>query len=218
VRSYQQYCAVARALDVVGDRWVLLIVRELLALGPSRYSDLKRGLPGIASNLLAERLKAMEADGLVERRAAPPPIGAQVYRLTARGRALEDVLRALTRWGLPTMTSGPAATDALQTQWSALLAGLTLPERVPAGASVSVGIRTGDESVRVTLSGSGFEIERGLDGDVDVTLSGSAHVIGGLLSGLLTITEATDLGLEVDGRANLLTDLVPPLSAPTGAH
>jgi len=81
VRSYQQYCSVARALDVVGDRWVLLIVRELLALGPSRYSDLKRGLPGIASNLLAERLKAMEADGLVERREAPAPIGTGVTTL-----------------------------------------------------------------------------------------------------------------------------------------
>ena len=101
MKRYDQYCAVARALDVVGDRWVLLIVRELLAFGPSRYSDLKRGLPGIASNLLADRLKTMESEGLIERREAPAPIGAPLYQLTSRGLELEDVLRALTRWGLP---------------------------------------------------------------------------------------------------------------------
>src|SRR5438105_4605644 len=95
MKSYQQYCSVARALDVVGDRWVLLIVRELLAMGPSRYSDLKRGLPGIASNLLAERLKVMEAECLIERYDAPPPVGTTLYQLTARGRELQDVVHAL---------------------------------------------------------------------------------------------------------------------------
>ena len=118
MKSYQQYCAVARALDVVGDRWVLLIVRELMAFGPSRFSDLQRGLPGIASNLLAERLRSMETAGLIERHEAPAPIGSQVYQLTARGRELEDVLRALTRWGMGRMPSGPTDGDAVQPQWT----------------------------------------------------------------------------------------------------
>jgi len=208
VKSYQQYCSVARALDVVGDRWVLLIVRELLALGPHRYSDLKRGLPGIASNLLAERLKTMEADGLIERREAPAPIGTGVYQLTARGRELEDVLRALTRWGLPRMPSGPSEDDAVQPQWSALFAGLTMTEKLPTETQAVIGIETGSESVRVFLRHDGFEIERGLYGEADVTLRGSAHFVGGVLSGLLTVTEATKLGLTVAGRADVLANLV----------
>ena len=217
MKSYHQYCAVARALDVVGDRWVLLIVRELLAFGPSRYSDLKRGLPGIASNLLADRLKTMEADGLIERREAPAPIGTGVYQLTPRGRELEDVLRALTRWGTPAMPSGPSEDDAVQPQWSALFAGLTLTGKLPTEAEAVIGVETGGESVRVALRHDGFEIERGLDGDADVTLRGSALLVGGLLSGLLTVTEATQLGLTVEGRADLLAELVDGNRTPTGA-
>jgi DNA-binding HxlR family transcriptional regulator len=217
VKSYQQYCSVARALDVVGDRWVLLIVRELLAFGPSRYSDLKRGLPGIASNLLAERLKTMEADGLIERHEAPAPIGTRVYQLTPRGRELEDVLRALTRWGLPAMPSGPSGDDAVQPQWSALFAGLTLTGKLPMGTQAVIGVETGSESVRVALRHDGFAIERELGADADVTLRGSALLVGGLLSGLLTVAEATQLGLAVDGRADLLADLVDDNRTPTGA-
>jgi DNA-binding HxlR family transcriptional regulator len=217
MKSYHQYCAVARSLDVVGDRWVLLIVRELLAFGPSRYSDLQRGLPGIASNLLADRLKTMEVDGLIERREAPAPIGTGVYQLTPRGRELEAVLRALTLWGTPTMPPGPSEDDAVQPQWSALFAGLTLTGNLPADAEAIIGIETGSESVRVALRHDGFQIERGLDGDADVTLRGSALLVGGLLSGLLTVTEAMQLGLTVDGRANLLADLVDGNHTPTGA-
>lgn len=217
VKRYQQYCSVARALDVVGDRWVLLIVRELLAFGPSRYSDIRRGLPGIASNLLAERLRAMEAEGVIDRREAPAPIGTRVYELTPRGRELEEVLRALTRWGLPTMTSGPSDDDAVQPQWGALLAGLTLTGRVPADAPTVIGLETGTDSVRVVLRHDGFEIERGLGDDADVTLRGSALLVGGLISGQLTVVEATDMGLTIDGRADLLTDLVDTHRTPTGA-
>jgi len=214
MKSYHQYCSVARALDVVGDRWVLLIVRELLALGPSRYSDLKRGLPGIASNLLADRLRTMEADGLVERREAPAPIGTGVYELTPRGRDLEDVLRALTRWGVPAMQSGPSEDDAVQPQWSALFAGLTLTGPRPEQTRTVIGIETGDELVHAVLRPDGFEVTRDLDGDADVTVRGPAQLVGGLLSGLLSVTEAQQLGLTVDGRADVLTDLVPAHPTP----
>ena len=153
MKSYQQYCAVARALDVVGDRWVLLIVRELMAFGPSRFSDLQRGLPGIASNLLAERLRSMETAELIERHEAPAPIGSQVYRLTARGRELEDVLRALTRWGMATMPSGPTDQDAVQPQWTALLAGLHLSRQVPDETRLSSASRRAvSQSLRKAVS------------------------------------------------------------------
>src|SRR5919198_3255075 len=97
-RSYDQWCAVARSLDVVGERWTLLIVRDLL-IGPKRYSDLLAGLPGIGTNLLAQRLRELEARGLVERSTLPPPAATNVYRLTATGAALEPVVHALGRWG-----------------------------------------------------------------------------------------------------------------------
>jgi DNA-binding HxlR family transcriptional regulator/putative sterol carrier protein len=97
-RSYNQYCALARALDVVGERWTLLLVRELL-LGPKRYKDLLGGLPGIGTNLLADRLRELEHVGLVQRAVLPPPAGSTVYELTDLGRALEPTVFALGRWG-----------------------------------------------------------------------------------------------------------------------
>src|SRR2546427_742794 len=89
-RSYDQWCAVARSLDIVGERWTMLIVRDLL-VGPKRYTDLLTGLPGIGTNLLAQRLRELEANGLVERADLPPPAAATVYRLTERGEALWPV-------------------------------------------------------------------------------------------------------------------------------
>src|SRR3954451_80427 len=103
MRSYRQYCALARALDVVGDRWTLLIVRELGLRGPARYTDLQHGLPGIATNLLADRLREMEEAGIVEREAAPPPIATTLFRLTERGEELAPILQALGRWGAELM-------------------------------------------------------------------------------------------------------------------
>lgn len=216
MKSYGQFCAVARALDVVGDRWVLLIVRELLAFGPSRYTDLKRGLPGIATNLLADRLKTMEAEGLITRRGAPAPVGAPVYELTERGRALDDVLNSLARWGLPEMPGGPAAKDTAQPQWVTLIAGLTVRDRLAPGERLVLGVRTDEGAVRATFDADGCSMERGLDGPVDVTLTGPAQLVGGALSGLLTLADAQRLGLEIDGDTTLLAKLATASGAPEG--
>ncbi len=99
-RSYAQFCPVARTLDVVGDRWTLLIVRELLT-GAKRYTDLKATLPGMGSNLLAQRLRELEAAEIVGRAVLPPPAARTVYELTARGHELESVLAEIARFGLP---------------------------------------------------------------------------------------------------------------------
>ena len=208
MKSYQQYCSVARALDVVGDRWVLLIVRELLALGPSRYSDLKRGLPGIATNLLAERLKAMEVEGLLERYEAPPPVGATLYQLTERGRELQDVVHALARWGLGRMQDGPGPEDAVQPQWTALFAGLELSPQLAPQSEVVVGIGTGDEAVHAILRHGAFEIRRGAAPGADVTLSGEPQLVGAVLSGLLSPDQAASLGLTIAGAPSVLTELL----------
>ena len=97
-RSYNQHCGLAYALDIVGERWTLLIVRELFA-GPRRFTDLLEGLPGISTNLLSERLKSLEQQGLLKRRVLPPPAGSTVYELTAVGRSLEGTLIELGKWG-----------------------------------------------------------------------------------------------------------------------
>ncbi len=97
-RSYNQYCGIAYALDLVGERWTLLLIRELI-VGPRRYTDLLVGLPGISTNLLTERLKNLEQHGLIERRVLPPPAGSTVYALTAVGQALEPTLIELGKWG-----------------------------------------------------------------------------------------------------------------------
>ncbi|GGX22680.1 transcriptional regulator [Streptomyces malachitofuscus] len=117
-RSYDQYCSAARALDVVGDRWTLLIVRELLA-GPRRYTDLHADLPGVSTDVLASRLKDMERDGLTTRRRLPPPGAAYVYELTPRGAALLPVLQALGTWGEPELGER-RPTDAVRAHWFAL--------------------------------------------------------------------------------------------------
>lgn len=117
-RSYDQYCSAARALDVVGDRWTLLIVRELLA-GPRRYTDLHADLPGVSTDVLASRLKDMERDGLATRRRMPPPGAAYVYELTGRGVELLPVLQALGAWGEGELGER-RPTDALRAHWFAL--------------------------------------------------------------------------------------------------
>ena len=122
MRSYGQFCALARSLDVVGDRWTLLIVRELL-LRPCRYTDLRDGLPGIATNLLADRLRGLERAGVVQRESAPPPVARDLFSLTARGAALEPVLLELGRWGGP-LLGDPKKGEAFREHW------LKLPDKL----------------------------------------------------------------------------------------
>jgi DNA-binding HxlR family transcriptional regulator len=110
-RSYDQWCAVARSLDIVGERWTMLIVRDLL-IGPKRYKDLLAGLPGIGTNLLARRLRELEARGLIQRTDLPAPANATVYGLTQKGAALEPVVSALGRWGFEFLGK-PRPSDAM---------------------------------------------------------------------------------------------------------
>lgn len=108
-RSYNQYCPLARTLDVLGERWTLLIVRELLS-GPKRFKDLQDALIGVGTNLLSGRLKEMERNGLVSRAKLPPPGVASVYELTEHGRKLDETLLSLIRWGIP-LLAAPKKTD-----------------------------------------------------------------------------------------------------------
>ncbi len=114
-RSYHDACGAARALDLVGERWTLLVVRELL-LGPKRFTDLRAGLPGISPNVLSQRLEELAQLGVVHKRRLPPPVGAAVYDLTDWGRELDEVIVALSRWGARTPKSyscSDMSTDSL---------------------------------------------------------------------------------------------------------
>jgi DNA-binding HxlR family transcriptional regulator len=115
VKTYSQFCPVAHALELVGERWALLIVRELLN-GPKRYTDLSAALPGIGTNILAGRLRELEAAGVIEKRRLPPPAAAQVYELTPYGEELREPLYALGRWGARSL-GPPRPTDSLAPGW-----------------------------------------------------------------------------------------------------
>src|ERR1041385_7632555 len=116
MRPYRQFCALSKALDVIGERWSLVIVRELLIRGACRYTDLRGGLPGIATNLLADRLRELEAAGIVQREDAPPPVATTLFSLTERGLALQPVISELGRWGVPLM-SDASPDDQFRGQW-----------------------------------------------------------------------------------------------------
>lgn len=115
MRSYEQYCPLARALDVIGDRWTLLVARELF-LSPKRFTDIEQRLPGIAPNLLSSRLKDLEAAGLVTRRRLDPPAASTVYELTDRGRGLESAVLELARWGVQFLGSF-SGEEAFNIEW-----------------------------------------------------------------------------------------------------
>src|SRR3954469_317615 len=146
MRTYGQFCALAKALDVIGDRWSMLIVRELLIRGACRYTDLRNGLPGIASNLLADRLRELESAGVVAREDAPPPVATTLFRLTPRGEELRPVLDHLTRWGLPLMTE-QKPDDAVRSHWLPAAIEQLISDRQPDANPVTVELRTGDQPI-----------------------------------------------------------------------
>ncbi|HYE84909.1 MAG TPA: winged helix-turn-helix transcriptional regulator [Vicinamibacterales bacterium] len=205
MRSYHQYCGLARALDVVGDRWTLLIVRELL-IGECRYTDLLNGLPGIASNLLATRLAELEDAGLVEKAALPPPAAATVFRLTPRGQALRPVIRALGQWAAPLMT-GRSKADAVRTRWMVLPAQFYLEDQLPGDEPIAIQIDGGDESMVIESRNGTIVARPGTVADPDLRLVGSPELALGIMMGRLSPAEARRRGLTIEGDPRLLKRL-----------
>ena len=204
-KSYQQYCALAKALDVIGDRWNLLIVRELL-IGEARYSDLLKGLPGIATNLLATRLAHLEAAGVVRREVLLPPVTATVYRLTPRGEALRPVVFELGRWAAPLITA-PGPGEAMRARWIALPIELYLEDTTPKASPIAIQVNGGDESIVIETRDGKVRARTGTVATPDVVMAGSPALALSVLLGKTSVAAAKAKGLKVQGRIKALTRL-----------
>jgi DNA-binding HxlR family transcriptional regulator len=205
-RSYGQYCTVARALDVVGERWTLLLVREL-STGPKRFKDLLGGLPGIGTNLLASRLKTLEGQGIVRRATLPPPAGSNVYELTELGGSLEPVIVALSRWGAK-LLDFPREGEDLRAGWAAVAMRSVLGPGSDGGRPGTYEFRIDGEAfhLRVGEEGEGVETRQGQAQDPDLVVTGEAETFLAVASGRLGMEEAMQsgsLGVEGDREALL---------------
>src|ERR1700682_76158 len=197
MRSYGQYCSVAKALDLIGDRWNLLIVRELLLRESCRYTALLDGLPGIATNLLADRLRDLEQAGIVVREDAPPPVATTLFALTERGQELGPILRQLGRWGAPLMLE-PADQDAFRGHWLAFPVELFLADGTPERPPVTIEPRNGEEPLKISTDGGAVHARLGSAEEPDLVLSATPQVMIGLLSGRLALADARARGLECE--------------------
>jgi len=208
VKSYREYCAVAQALDVVGERWTLLIIRELLIQGPSRYTDLRNGLPGIATNLLAERLREMEQAGLIRREEAHPPVATTLFHLTERGRELKPVVDALGRWGGP-LVSRPIGDDEFRSHWLVLPIEAHLIDNTPERPPITIELRTGDEAMLVETIDGRVRARPGKADHPNAVLTGTGSQVIGLLTGRLDLAEAMRRGLQVEGDREVIDRVRP---------
>ncbi|MER5750766.1 winged helix-turn-helix transcriptional regulator [Streptomyces sp. NPDC002088] len=197
-RSYDQYCSAARALDTVGDRWTLLIVRELLA-GPRRYTDLHADLPGVSTDVLASRLKDMERDGLTTRRRLPPPGAVYVYELTVRGRELLPVLQALGEWGQVELGER-RPTDAVRAHWFAL----PLLRGLHGEGLVEVRLEEGDFHLYVGAEDGPVYGDGPAPGEPDARLVLDTDTCTAIARGELTVPDAVRDGrIDVSGDGTL---------------
>jgi DNA-binding HxlR family transcriptional regulator len=200
-RSYGHYCGLARALDVVGDRWNLLIVRQLL-MAPTRFRELLDGLPGVATNLLTERLRDLETAGVVERRLAKEG-NAIVYALTPWGAELREPIESLIRWSAPLMMRGPGG-DALQPRWLAVALPALLRGRT-AKRPAELGIEVAGLFMTLRIDRDGPHVTVQPDRHPDTILKAEPAAVLGLAAGVLTIEQA---GASVHGDPRVLTTVL----------
>ena len=195
-RTYGQGCGTAYALDLIGDRWALLVVRELV-LGPKRFTDLRAGLPGIGPNVLSQRLKELEDAGVISRRQLPPPAASTVYELTEWGSELEDVVIRLARWG----ARSPDLPREVETQGEWVVLGMRAiyePDGEPDPATYE--LRIGGEVFWARVNDGSLAIGRGETDQPDVVVTADAESLARLVRGELKPAAAVRSGaVEVAG-------------------
>jgi DNA-binding HxlR family transcriptional regulator len=196
-RTYGEACGIPRALDRVGERWALLVVRELM-LGPKRFTDLKTGLPHASPNVLAQRLRELERTGVVRKRRLPPPAASQVYELTEWGRELESVLLALGRWGARAPLD-PERMDMSVDSHVVSLATLFDPERA-GDFEARLELRMGEDTFRAVIAGGEIDAGHGEVPAPDAVLTLDPGTLLGLIHGEISVADALASGaLAIDG-------------------
>lgn len=197
-REYDQSCSLACALDRIGERWSLLIVREL-SLGPLRFSDLVRNVGGAPTDVLTKRLRDLEGHGIVDRRELAPPASGVVYELTEVGRGLERPMLELGRWGM----HFERVDDVAHLAPTSLANAFRVILQPPPGAALTVGLRSGGQAYGLRIEDGWIAASRGEADDPDVTLSGEPRdVLVALVAG-----ESGETGVEIEGDHGALDEL-----------
>ncbi|MET8155063.1 winged helix-turn-helix transcriptional regulator [Sphaerisporangium sp. NPDC005289] len=218
-RKYDDGCAVAHGLDLIGERWALLVVRELL-LGPKRFTDLREGMPAASADMLTQRLRELGDTGIVRRRKLPPPASSWVYELTDWGAELEPIILQLSRWSSRSPTLSKDAGIGVD---SLMLSLRTLFDpRAAQGLHATFALQLGENRFRVDIADGGLTLARGEPDQADVTIATGAARLAALLRGERTLADALRAGdLALDGREDLaerfvgLFPLPEPVSLPS---
>ena len=179
-KSYKQYCPIAHALDTVGERWSLLVIRELMH-GPQRYTDLLEHLDGCGTNILTARLRSLEEDGIVKRRTLPPPAASKVYELTEYGQELEEPLYALARWGARSLPP-PTPTEDFYPDWGLNAFAALLDPEAARGVTATHVVRVADDVYTVRLDHGKVRVETGASGEADLDFATDRETFFGLAS------------------------------------
>jgi DNA-binding HxlR family transcriptional regulator len=220
-RTYNQYCATARTLDLVGERWTLLLIRELLT-GPKRFGDLQASLRGLGTGLLAARLKYLEREGLARKVTLPPPARTPAYALTEAGQELGTPILELARWGLKWAMAEPRATEAFHPGWAVLGLQACFDAEAAAGLRAVYEFRVDDEVFHARIDDGTIEALHGPAQHPDATITISEAAFARLTSQELTLAKAVELGsASVSGDREALRRLkglfrLPPVRSRTG--
>jgi len=203
-RSYNQYCGLAYALDKVGERWTILIIRELIA-GPRRYKDLIEGLPGISTNLLAARLKSLEEDGLIQRRVLPPPAGSTVYELTPLGLGLEVALIELGKWGSQFVPPSAGEAALLNVGSYALTLKTFFRPALAQDIEKTYELHIDDEVMQVKIDKGEIEVQQGTALPADAVFYTDIATYLGLITGQIGVdTAVTNQTIHIEGETQSL--------------
>lgn len=217
-RSYGQYCGLAGALDLVGERWTLLIVRELMS-GPKRYTDLAGGLPGIGTSLLAKRLAKLENGGVIERRLLPPPAAATVYELAPPGHELAAALVPLITWGLRHAVPETPGNHQFNATWCVLPFTQPADPLALAGIEATYEFRIGDSTALVRVRDEHAYLLPPESATPDTTISMAPATVAALGAGRRTISEAATAGaITVDGDPSPATALFAAFESSATGH
>lgn len=203
---YAQFCPLARATEILGQRWTLLVVRELLC-GPQRFADLKRRLPGVSPSVLTERLEALEEQGVVERREVGPPTPAKLYALTEHGAALRPIMLDLVRWGLRWLMPAVEG-DHMEPEWVQIGVEALVSKAESPKVRFELVSTAPDQRATVRIEGgeNGTQIVSDAR-PVDLTIEAPPQTMIGLMSGFLPVATAVEQGAKFSGDTSALENL-----------